>query len=311
MSKKINMQNPAYLSLLEEWEKVQKIARKDPTRKGTVVSISLDKFDPEEILNPPDEVRLHIAYKNVLFKSYGNPPHDRGQGNTNICLANFFQIRYGMENITPVTDASLAVRNVNECHTKFIKKPDGGVRINCSNRVYPPVVVEVGSTNDDLDMLLREAEVYLNQYTEIEYVLLLNIEFSANQIDNLRFVLCRRLPISQLQILQAEFAKDQEKFAKKLAKLRIKQGTCESRLGGRRKSEDELKEMDAHQIQQVYQVEIINDYFVTRETIRDLAFLFEDEPIIRGTALENLFNGHFLVVITARRLLDIFEAPLQ
>ena len=219
--------------------------------------------------------------------------------------------RYGNRIPRSMPSPDLPVINLNECHTKFAKVPDGGLALRGTSSAYPSIVIEVGSTNDDMDMLLREAEIFLNQITTIEYVMLLNIEFRDGRVDNLRFVLCRRLPTPILISAQRVFALELENRAQQQGQQTENLGlVCKSNFGGKRKSESELRKMNAQEIDRTYQIQVINDFTVTRGTIRNLNFTFEDEPLVRGTALENQFNGTFTIVILIEDLEDIFSAPL-
>ena len=182
-----------YLSLFTEGQKVFELSRKYPTKKGTAFSIDLVKFDPKEILHPPEEVRFHVAYGKVLFRAFSNNPHARGHGCIRDCLFRGFEDHFGRRSTTIVPNLTLRVVNINEGRVVFGKECDGDISLRDSKYNYPTVVVEIGATQDDMDLLLREAEVYLNQETDIQYVILLNIEFNQQRVESLRLLLCLRL----------------------------------------------------------------------------------------------------------------------
>ena len=90
--------------------------------------------------------------------------------------------------------ASVKLFNYEHCGDLFNKSPDGSLEINYLMKVRksgPVFVMEVGYRHENFDLLMREAEVYLNGYTNIEYCLLIDISFER-KIPVMRIILCRR-----------------------------------------------------------------------------------------------------------------------
>ena len=78
------------------------------------------------------------------------------------------------------------------------------------------LVSEVAYTHESLDLLLREGEVYLNQYTHIRYAVLLNIESQNGIVQSVRFILCARFEPEDLAKAQAVFSDQRKNDCKKI-----------------------------------------------------------------------------------------------
>lgn len=74
-----DMAHSKSLSLLEEWEKAQAEARKNPCSKEYAIPIPADKFSQVELANPPEKVKFHIAFGQVYFKPCPNPLMPEGK----------------------------------------------------------------------------------------------------------------------------------------------------------------------------------------------------------------------------------------
>lgn len=147
------------------------------------------------------------------------------------------------------------VRNFNECGFTFIKKPDGDIFTDDYWFDTPPLLVsEVAYTHESLDLLLREGEVYLNQYTHIRYVILLNIVSHNEVVQSVRFILCARLEPEKLAKAQAIFS-DQRK------------NDCKKKFGNFRLRYGRLKQMNSQEIEQWYNFRIVADHTVYRNVI--------------------------------------------
>ena len=114
-----------------------------------------------------------------------------------------------------------------------------------------------------------------------------------------------------LNAAQESFFRDREKQAIEHVELGMQQPKFfQKNIRGRRKSESSLRNMTVSEMEESYQVQIVHDITITRENIRDVELLFEDEPLVRGTNLAKDFNGHFNVVIKAYDLMGILDSPL-
>lgn len=107
-----------------------------------------------------------------------------------------------------ISGIGLRVKNFNECGFCFCKEPDGGLQLlHDSRRGQPVAAEEVGFTHEGQDLLLREAEVFLNQHTHVEYVLLVNTIARNSRVESIRFTLCSRHRIQAQKTRQRLFRK--------------------------------------------------------------------------------------------------------
>ncbi len=142
---------------------------------------------------------------------------------------------------------------------------------------------QIGHNPEGIDMLLQEAEVLLDRRTSIEYVRPVNVVSRNQQVNFIRFMLCRRRNPSA-----------QSEDESSVPRTR----SCSSKFSYRRCSEKSLEKMSTEEIEGTYDLEIMYDETVTRDTIRNITFRLEVEPFTRNTEFEGTLEEYFEIAIT-------------
>ena len=198
-----------YKSLAEECKKEVESTDKvfpDTTPIGYGV---VSDFDPEELMHPPRDCKIFISYGVVYSHSGCSPIHGSTSAKLMHMLLSVMENRYGRRNVMGNYGTGIPVVNLNECHATFGKIPDDTILIGSNGaRSSERVVIEVAYRHENLDLLLREAEVLLNQYTRVNYALLVRIFYLEDML-NIRFFLYTRRSNEKLEELQNEFEKKQ------------------------------------------------------------------------------------------------------
>jgi hypothetical protein len=287
-------------SLQEAFEQARLQATKNIDSKDPFDIGSVFDFPREEILQPPDGVRIFVSFNRVLAIVRPGPAHTVAVSLTNRAIQISLVEKFGFQNVYPIYSPTIRCQNIKECHSWFSKKPDGGLFIGkIQHEPYyialrnPTIVVEVGHTYEGMDLLLREAEVLLNRRTSIEYVMLVNLVSRNQQVNSVRFMLCRRRRNSSVQ--------SEDESSVPVTR------SCSSKFSNRRCTEKSLERMSIEEIEGTYDLEIVQDETVTRDTIRNITFRLEVEPFTRNTQLEGSFEGEFEVVITEEDNEEIFR----
>ena len=286
-----------FLSLQEEYEKAEEAGRMDPTSKTPYVMGRIEDFRQEELENPPKGVKFFVEFGDVLAVSCGGETHSDTAGAISSEIHIEFMGQYGRFQANNGGSYGVKVKNENSCHVHFTKEVDGSVYLGETNLVKNhQVVVEVGYRHENMDLLLREAEVLLNQHTSVEYTLLVNIISSATDVIAFRFVLCRRVS----RRILAKGQKYMEQF----------NNPCDpDKFGHVRIRDNLLRDRDLTTINPVseYNLIVVSDQTVERNEIRDVQLPFIHDIIVQGTTFQNDFHGSFLVTISHQVMYQLFH----
>ena len=280
---------PTYKSLADECRREVESTNKvfpdtTPYRIGEV-----SDFDPQELEYPPENCKIFISYGVVYSHSGCSPIHGGTLAELTSTLLFSMKNRYGWRNVTINHGTGLSIMNVNECHATFGKIPDDTILIGSNGaRGSERVVVEVAYRHENLDLLLREAEVLLNQYTRVSYALLVGV-FFLEDILCFRFFLCTRRNNKELEKLQNEFTKRRTwKCTEYSFGL-----TERDKFGPSRHSDSDSRSVSGRDLENYYQIIILHDQTVSHDNLQPVTLTFLDEFPFVGTSLEETTNGYF------------------
>ena len=297
MGKRKKMPVSTKKSLEVEMEREIEDAAQHPDNKSPYCAGSVEEFDEEELLNPPKRCKLFVSFGHVFLMGNESPTHLTAQTVLTKSIADGINSHFGKNIVMYTAGLGQQVSNFNECGFEFIKKPDGDI----VTREYwfdtPPLLVsEVAYTHESLDLLLREGEVYLNQYTHIRYAVLLNIVSQNEVIQSVRFILCARLEPEELAKAQAIFS-DQRK------------NDCKKKFGNHRLRYGQLKQLNLQEIEQWYNFRIVADHTVYRNDIHEVSFQLSASLLFQYTPYEGIYTDEFTVTISSQDVTRIFNAP--
>ena len=271
--------------------------RGSPFTKEYCLLGNISDFGEEALLRPGKKTSIMVVYDQVFGISFPRDCHAAAVAQLTTTLTN--QISNTMENyyFNSYVDVDSKVRNSRNCGAWFVKQSDFAVSIGAtSENSRFLLATEVGVHNEDMNMLLLEAEVLLNYYTTTLYVLLVNVEcIRAGVPQTIRYMLCRRLPNNRLL-----------KYEQYVEKHQIK---CEfeKKLGPRRVSEKELLVITREEIADNYDLEVVADETVTRDNIRDVVFHLDYDYINQYIPLPSEFVGNLTITIPSvisRRIMN-------
>ena len=303
MSQQPEMLHATFKSLEEECEREVFEAQKDPSSSVPFAVGMIEEFDPEELRCPSRDCNIFVAYGVVFSHSNENPPHYVSTNSLSAIFYNQLINHCGIYELKLQGGITIDATNMNECHARFGKKPDQVLAL-CPDgkKPFPLLAVEVNNTHQSLDMLLRIAEILLNQDTTVNYVLLLDIVWENGRIVGVRFILCRRLDAITLQRRQADFNGNSR---------------CPSATGGLSTMEkfgacrvhsSILQTLSLHQLEAHYQLIVDFDVTINRNDIQEPAIVLDEGVLFAGTPLANEHIGQITIVITPRDLESIFRS---
>ena len=271
--------------------------RESPFTKEYCLLGQVTDFGEDALLRPGKRTSIMVVYDQVLFISFPRDCHAAAVmefgatfvSQTSNALQEIYHSSY--------TGVDLKVRNSRNCGAWFVKQPDFAVSIRApSENSRFLLAAELGVHNEDMNMLLLEAEVLLNYYTTTLYVLLVNVGCDRAGIpQSIRYMLCRRLPNNRLLTY--------EQYVKK----HVIQCVLEKKLGPRRVSENELVIMSRTEIAEHYDLEVVADETVTRDNIRDVIFHLDYTFINQYVVLAPEFIGNLTITIPSvisRRIMN-------
>ena len=271
---------------------------KNADDKNLFIAGKIDEFSMAEINNLERKFSIVISNDYVIIMLKTGKVHCMTQRNVQSFLNAAFLEKYGILFSQPAIADELPVVNLNECHKSFIKIPDGGILIRRDSRQgYPLLVVEVGHYANNMDFLLRIAEIYLNPHTHIDYVLLVNVLSVQRRVQSIGFVLCTR--ISNL----SDMSQSMQIFHG-LAKCNKQD---HGKFGSRRKSEVDLLRATFEEIQDIYDVLVLFDNTVERNSLHNVTFSLSEDVIFRDIPNPHNFNQFLEISISEMLLQDIVD----
>ena len=140
-----------------------------------------DDFDFEPMKEFSEKCKFFVENDTVFAISHTFPRHEIVSKSIGLFILNAFEDAY--EATDPVQGLGfqeIPMWNMKHGGRKFFKQPDESFnfkkKFRSSELIKDPVItVEVGYMHENLDLLLRQAEVSLNQSTNIPYVFVANI----------------------------------------------------------------------------------------------------------------------------------------
>ncbi len=112
-------------SLQEAFEQAHLQATKNIDSKDPVDIGSVFDFPREEILQPPDGVRIFVSFNRVLAIVRPGPAHTVAESATNRAIHMGMIEKFGFENVRLILSPTIRCQNIRECHSWFSKEPDG------------------------------------------------------------------------------------------------------------------------------------------------------------------------------------------
>ena len=159
---------------------------------------NLDDYDPKEFNWDEDaNFKIFIHNRKVMITSFGSGLHEVTSRiiNDAIETALNFNSPPGSTNFISQGSTDINVVNLLGCSTRFIKQPDDSITVSgqlniC--RIHPGIAIEVGVTHENLELLFNEAVVLLNEFTQIEYCVLIKI-YAGHDDFRMKIFVCQRI----------------------------------------------------------------------------------------------------------------------
>ena len=236
---------------------------------------TISDFGEAQIQNLSKGERIFVAFERVYTIICGQVVHSIALNAISTALFLSAKISFPSFNVHTYHSRRIRVTNINEGGATFWKVPDGGIVFvnelhNCRRHSF--VVVEVGYQNEGMDMLMREAEVFLNQKTLVQYVVLMNIVSVNHRPQSIRIVVCRRIPRKELLASQKKWEK-------------VKPEDCKVKILVRRMMELTLSAINFEENRHQYDVHVTYNRTFLREQVEDALFELDFELAAIGIPL--------------------------
>ena len=248
-------------------------AERDNRSEERVVLGMLDDYNEDQLLDWAGDRRMKIFVHNrrILITSFTSRLHE-------IAVRKFESaIEAALEELKPeafypLGTADIQVINLLGCQSTFIKQPDFSfLAVNHKKRRDPVIVGEVGVAHEDLDLLLNEAAAFLNQFTHIEYCILVKIWPSLPTF-RMRILVCQRLTKHATESLESKKLRIKELKEKVKKRKRF----CSKKL--------KLDKKNDKFIEKHYPIRVLFDQTIT-DASQDVIFYLQTHGLAVGTDL--------------------------
>ena len=162
--------------LIEEYDKALKELKLQVGLSKTLILLGRSQeFHRQDLIDFPKDRKIQIMIYDGLVYMKWDPSevHEFAKDLFGIETLNALNANASSKQLfISIGSTGVSVLNYNHCGDKFTKCPDSSIALKRRFRGYKSkaiFVVEVGYRNENFEMLLRQAEVYLNKYTNVEY----------------------------------------------------------------------------------------------------------------------------------------------
>ncbi|CAF1140214.1 unnamed protein product [Brachionus calyciflorus] len=237
------------------------------------------------IKNIENEIK---KYEQKVFKG----EMDESQ-RTSVQLTNSIQMTFWLERkfpgkIRPRGSSDISLVNLRECCHEFKKTPDDSISIIYSyldGRSDPFLVIEVIVSHESTDLLLREAEVYLNKLTKIEYAIMVQFSKVPEGNESIRIIVAQRSDSNPI-IFYGSSDERETKEHQIIKEHSFKCKGSESKFLSSRNHEKDLKKILNEKVAQDYDIQIIYDILIEKNNISpNIRFFLDASRIVSGTII--------------------------